>query len=456
MNESINHRVPNSSWVNADNFYRFVLAALILRIFIMPFFGHVDVLSEARRIYFWDQAGIYFDDISRNATSIFQLLFFKVFSVFIENKEMLFQHEDMRHSTAGPVEYFEFVSQPAIYRTLFIIKLPFLAADLITAWALYKYCGSNVGAKRAVVFWLLNPVTIFAFYIFGRFESIPIMFCMLSLLALQRRYLVLSAVMVGLCMNSRELFIFYGPLFIALICSPSYSHFKMRDRVGSIVIVALAAAVSVQMLSLTGGQLDAFGREVQSITTEGRVDYLFKFIVGSYLVFPMAYFFLLLFVWNYSSDQAQNQTSDRFALLDEVTLFAFALVIISFFVFSSHTAHYTSWVMIFPCIYLARQAGGDSFYKPMLLLCVTWIFYNLSITDLGVFTTWLASPWSIHMAGLPNFPRMYEAFGLTQYLDLLTFQRICRTFYTACLWYLAVLMIMQMVRKHRASQQMLG
>ncbi|MFT4630915.1 MAG: hypothetical protein ACI8PV_002048, partial [Dinoroseobacter sp.] len=47
------------AWVNADNFYRLVLAAIILRVLLMPFFGHIDVLSEARRIYFWDEAGVY-------------------------------------------------------------------------------------------------------------------------------------------------------------------------------------------------------------------------------------------------------------------------------------------------------------------------------------------------------------------------------------------------------------
>lgn len=436
----MNKVIPNTPtaprpWVTADNFYRLVLLALILRIFLMPFFGHVDVLSEARRIYFWDQAGVYFDDISRNATSLFQLFFFKIFSVFIENKEMLFAHSDMLHTTAAPNEYYEFVSQPTIFRTLFIIKLPFLAADLITAWALWQYCERSAAARNAVLFWLFNPVTIFAFYIFGRFESIPVMFCMLSLLALKRQHLVLAAVMIGLSINSREIFIFFGPLFVALICSPSCSHFKWTSRTAAIAIVLLAVAISVQLVSLTGTDLDAFGRQVSSIAAEGRVDYLFKFIVGSYLVFPMVYFVILLYTWN-------SQVA-----LTEKALLVYSLTLVAFFCFSSHTAHYTSWMMVFPCIYLAFRAD---FLKPMLLLCLTWFVYNLSVTDLGVFTTWLASPWSISLSGLPNFPMMYRALGLTNYLDLLTFQRIFRTFYSACLLYLAV----QMLLYYQASKRL--
>ena len=418
--------------ISRETFYRWVLAAIILRIVLMPFFGHVDVLSEARRIFYWDQNGIYFDDISRNATALFQLFFFKIFSVFIENKEVLFFHEDMRNSTAHPFEYFEFVSQPTIFRTLFIIKIPFFVADMLSAYAIYQLSRAHFpqqnrrGAQRAVLFWLFNPITLFAFYIFGRFESIPVMFCLLSLLALQRQQLLLSAILMGLSVNSREIFIFMAPIYLALILSPAANNFAWPRRLIATVICVFAVAVATQMISLTGAEVDAFGRQVSSITAESRVDYLFQFIVGSYLMFPMAYLLLLLFIWNNKGE------------LDRAALIGCVLFLLAFFAFSSHTAHYTSWLIGFVCIY---YAGNERLLKPLLLLCLTWVLLNLSITDLGVFTTWLASPWSISFSGLPNFPRMYEAFGFTQILDLRTFQRICRTFYAACLWYLAAQII---------------
>lgn len=416
----------NKVSISSDTFFRLVLIAIIIRVAVMPFFGHVDVLSEARRIYFWDQASIYFDDISRNATSLFQLLFFKVFSIFLDNKEMLFAHADMRNSTAHPVEYFEFVSQPTIFRALFVIKLPFLVADLITAWAIYVYCDRSAGARNAVLFWLFNPICIYAFYIFGRFESIPIMFCMLSLLALKKNKLLLAATMLGLSINSRELFIFLGPLFVALVCSPSCRDNSVITRVAAVAIVAFATAVSVQLISLTGGGADAFGREVVSIASEGRVDYLFQFIVGSFLVFPMVYFCILLYGWN-------SQTE-----LHHKALLLYGFVLMAFFCLSSHTAYYTSWMMIFPCIFLSYH---QQYLKPMILLCLTWIVFNLSITDAGVFTTWLASPWSINLAGLPNFPALYRSLGLEGVIDLSTFQRLARTMYCACMIYLGYQML---------------
>ena len=292
--------------ISQDTFFRLIIVAIILRIAIMPFFGHVDLLSEARRIFFWDQSGIYFDDISRNATSLFQLLFFKVFSIFIENKELMFAHADMTNSTAQPIEYFEFVSQPDIFRTLFIIKLPFLVADLVTAWALYIYCERSAGARRSVLFWLFNPITLYAFYIYGRFEAIPIMFCILGLLALKRDKLLLASVLFGLSINAREMYIFLGPLFVAIVLSPSAGHFKWWVRLVAIAIIGFAVAVSVQLISLSGGSVDAFGREVASIASESRVEYLFQFIVGSFIMFPMVYFFILLYGWNSDAELTQK------------------------------------------------------------------------------------------------------------------------------------------------------
>lgn len=427
----------NAEFLSKESFYRLVLLAIALRVVLMPFFGHVDLLSEARRIYFWNESGIYFDDISRNATALFQLIFFKVFSVFIDQKDVMFAHVDMANSTASPSAYFEFVSQPTIFRTLFIIKLPFLVADLVTAWALYVYCSPSAGAKRAVLFWLFNPITLFAFYLFGRFESVPIMFCMLSLLALKDGRLILAAILVGLSVNSREIFIFLGPVFMALVSSPSCKSHSWSSRVVSFLIVALSVAIAVQIVSVTGSTVDSFGREVHSIVSEGRVDYLFQFILGSYLMFPMAYFIILLYTWNSAGK-----------LVDKI-VFVFTMTLVAFFCFSSHTAHYTSWLIVFPCIFLSAKT---ELFKPMLLLCLTWLAYNLAITDLGVFTTWLMSPLSIHFSGLPNFPQMYQAFGLTDKLDLLTYQRLCRTFYTANIIFIAALILRTYIKKQGPLQ----
>ena len=59
--------LPNA-WLSYDVFWRLVIVALLIRVLVMPFFGHVDVLSEAWRVYHWDVNGVYVDNITRNAS----------------------------------------------------------------------------------------------------------------------------------------------------------------------------------------------------------------------------------------------------------------------------------------------------------------------------------------------------------------------------------------------------
>lgn len=411
--------------IRASRLVQLMLAGLLLRLLFMPFFGHNDILSEARRIYYWSENSIYFDAIARNATNLFQLLFFKIFGWLIPNKDLLFSHADMMNTTASPTDYFAFVSSEYAQRAIFIIKLPFLVADMMVAWCIYAFLGKREGALRSVGFWLFNPITIFAIYIFGRFEAIPIMFLALGLLALKNNKLIWAALLVGLSVNSRELFIFLGPVFAALVLSPSAASFGWFKRVCALAIIAVAVMIAVQIISFTVGDTTPFGATGGSIADESRVDFLFQFMIGSWFMFPMALFVILLYTWNSNGGIANK------------ALFVFAAVFAVFFSLTSHTAHYTSWLVLFPVIFIGYD---KALIKPFVLLCISWFFYHMAITDKGVFTAWLASPWTINNAGLPSFPWLYDASGLDGTMPLIQFARTFRTFFAASTLYLFVQM----------------
>ena len=78
---------------------------------------------------------------------------------------------------------------------------------------------------------------------------------------------------------------------------------------------------------------------------------------------------------------------------------------------------------------------------PFVGLCVTWFLYWIVLTDAGVFTTWLASAYSLHFIGIPNIPMYLEEFSQ----NLGIFNRtmliyLFRTVWVASLLYLAVQM----------------
>jgi len=373
--------------LQTSRFAQVLILGLILRLLIMPFFAHNDFLSEARRVYYWVENGIYVDAISRNATSLFQVLFFKVFGWLIPNKELLLAHADIANSSAGPTAYFTFVTSEHAHRAIFILKLPFLVADLVVAWCIYSYFSDKDDGVRSVAVWLFNPISLFAIYIF---------------------------VCIGLSINARELFIFIAPVFIAIVLSPSAKEFAWWKRSLASCIVGFAMLVALQVVTLTSGDTTALGSEVASIAGEPRVDFLFHFMVGSWFVFPMALFVVLLYAWNSNGD------------ITTKTILLFGAVFTTFFATSSHTAHYPSWLILFPILFVGYD---KALIKPFILLCVSWFFYHASITDRGVFTAWLASPWSINNSGLPMFPWIYDASGMDKTLSLYQFARVWRTFF---------------------------
>ncbi len=419
------------TWKESDlyhnQFIRLLLIAIIVRVLVMPFFGHIDVLSEARRVYYWSENGIYLDNIARNTTMFIQVLFFKFTSLLMPDKEAMFTHIDIARTTASIPNSFEFVSHFTIFRTLFLLKLPFLVFDLLTAVVLFKMHDSKEDALASVKLWLFNPVTIFSFYIFGRFEAIPVFFIAFSLLAVKQKRYLLSVILLGLCINSREMMNIYLPVYVVALIISATSTLSWRSKLAAVTILVLSTAISLQLFSVFGHVVDYSGQVVSSVMGEQRVNHLFAFDIHGVRIFTLLYTLIIMWVWISNIDTYNK------------ILLSCALAIMSFFAFSSHTAHFTAWMILFPAIYY----GNDrTLLKPFIAFSLVWIGYWLFLTDLGVFTFWLAAPFSLQFTGIPNIPALYNfANQFLQTFDLGFVISIFKTFLMATMGYLAYLMI---------------
>ena len=63
-----------------------------------------------------------------------------------------------------------FLAYPHLARALFLMKLPYLAADLATGYVLIKLV-EPCWRRRVLALWLLNPIVIFVSAVFGRHDS---------------------------------------------------------------------------------------------------------------------------------------------------------------------------------------------------------------------------------------------------------------------------------------------
>lgn len=91
-----------------------------------------------------------------------------------------------------------FVKNPDIFKYLIVLKLPYLAVDILIAYLLMKFFDDPVKRKKAFIFWLFNPFTIVIFYVFSNVDIFPVALTLVSLLLAKKNKLVASSLVLGI------------------------------------------------------------------------------------------------------------------------------------------------------------------------------------------------------------------------------------------------------------------
>lgn len=92
---------------------------------------------------------------------------------------------------------------PLIFLHIFLLKLPFFFFDFGTAFLLMKLFTERKQKILAFGLWMINPVTLYATFMVGQFDIIPVFFTVLSLVFIQKykvgkeKYLYYAAVILG-------------------------------------------------------------------------------------------------------------------------------------------------------------------------------------------------------------------------------------------------------------------
>lgn len=393
-----NHLLANASErvaclrIHHHRFIQILLVALLLRIVCMPFFGHIDFLSEWRRIFHaWDTG--YLFPGSRFVTSLIEFVHFSLIAPLLAEKNSMFQTANWAETTASHLEYFGFLGHHAILRTVFLLKLPYLLCDVITGVLIYRFFDERKPALIAAGVWFFNPVTFFASYIFGRYEAIPLMFVAASFLMLKRERMLSAALLLGLAMWSREIVITLFPFFLVFFAKHLRGSPLRLLAAGGILLLFVGFASNL-LPNLLGFPKTAEGAGgTVNIVGASQSLQLFGFQIGYYYAFVLAYVLLFLhFLFS------RNRSV-------EFLITVLAVYYCAFFATAIHTVHYVSWGFV-PFTFLA--ARNLDFARALGLFCLTWIAFWLVASDLGVFTHWLAMPSSLFWNNLPIIPAIAE------------------------------------------------
>lgn len=92
-----------------------------------------------------------------------------------------------------------------LFRALFFAKLPYLVADFGIALLLPRLIGRSPDALLAHRLWMLNPVTLYATYLYGQFEIIEALFIVASLVLARQGRARWAVILLGIAATYKHI-----------------------------------------------------------------------------------------------------------------------------------------------------------------------------------------------------------------------------------------------------------
>lgn len=191
-------------------YFPWLVGGVVLRLIISPITAHSDLWSLF---------------IAQNLFVFKKVLNIYDYLAYLPKDNPIAAHYGVNFFTYPPLTYFLFgffgfifrpflsfknfewilANYPNIYgkarilATIFIFKLPYLIFDLGTAFLLADLFSDFKKKKMAFIFWLFNPVLLYASFMVGQFEVIPVFFSVLSVwFILKKRKKTAGAISLGI------------------------------------------------------------------------------------------------------------------------------------------------------------------------------------------------------------------------------------------------------------------
>lgn len=329
-------------------YQRWILTGLLIRLVLMPFTFHGDLLAVYYRAYRLLEG--------RSLRGLGPNVFNIVHAGFLWLMRPLLPYATMwvglTTKTNQVVDGLEFVNRPLVFRSLFLFKLPYLGIEVLVVWMLMRLTEPD-RKERVLAFWMLNPIVIFSVYIFGRFDMITV-FLLLSALYLAKggRHNLALAVLAAAAL------IRVYPMVLVL----PFALILEKETLARLKLAVIGLAPTV--VSIVGGL--AMGKTQ-----------LLKGFVAKHLSYPLAMKFyinnqdnLYIFIFLYSLLLMYLYVNHQpgFDSLKKNCFYVFLL----FFATSYFHPHYLMWLVPFAAFYFDEPPQFLSIYW---LQVGAWVIY---------------------------------------------------------------------------------
>lgn len=418
---------------------RVILGGILLRFLFMPFTAHNDFLSEHIRVYQIAEGINLFPSFFQFVSHYMDAFFMKIMMPLIPNASQVFVPMEGGITTIEIGNMLNFVDSPYIFRTLFMLKVPYLLLEIATVLLVLKLIGQRKYTMAFLKFWMFNPVIIYAVYIFGRYEIYIFFLLALCLyFGIRKKNIYLAGLFLGMSVVSRAYTFFLIPVLFILLPQ------RIKDKIIFILFTALPILAVFGFHMTYPGTRTVHGLEAESQFLRFLFDYsliaLGGFKLQLFVLFYLLFLAALLYItysYKIKGKGAVNLIYPDSQLI-MVSMFCLIFFLI-FYLTSPSAAQWFSWFIPFAAIIICRHSKYMGLFY---LLIVAWFFFWLFNSDIGVFTPYLFSPIDgtyFHQVA-ENFKLQILSIKFGTTVSVETFINFFRTAYSAIIIWIMVLL----------------
>lgn len=210
------------TWKRPCTVLQLFLIGVAIRLLLMPWFMHLDLLTDywvahltafKAKLPLDIEGGIYCFSVMH----YFHAFVLKVLSLFFPSFELIWSQPwglPDRPGMTTFTNWYHFSGFRSIFPTLFFLKLPYFLADCFAFRLVLKLADNESERKFFSIFWLFNPVILFVTYCFGRYEIIPAVFILWSLVMLKEGKVRVASLLLGISLVLKLYGLMLVPLFV--------------------------------------------------------------------------------------------------------------------------------------------------------------------------------------------------------------------------------------------------
>lgn len=343
----------------ADNL-QWVLVALLIRLLFMPFAMHSDpgFTGDIAAMNYASRLLVHPTDTALPGPTTYPPLAHYTMALFQDMlRPVIPPLADM--PVAEPGAMMKWVSDPGVFRYLFILKSWYLIFDFGTAFLLAKLVTEKENADQIFRLWIFNPIIIYDGYIHGQFNVVLTFFIVLSLLWVQRGRLGLSALSLGIAACYKNFPLLFLPPLVLLGRKSAIDRLK----------VTLVAVVPYALLILP-----RVASYIPSMWFYDEYFFPLRYEPGfrqAIIVFVAAYAVLVWWIWEQPSASRLYERLWRSMLL----------ILLLYYVQAAFDLHYLSWAVPLAILQLLEDRRAVVFHI-VLVVCSLLFFVTV---PLGLF-----------------------------------------------------------------------